>query len=384
MMEDDLEKDYIKTEYHRGILVKLLLIVVCIVGIVLFVGLFSLSAYNGVSLADTYEIIWNHIVGNEYPSRSLMWWADRYIWNTAMPHAVAAIAAGAGLAVCGAMMQAMLSNPLADPYSTGISSGACFGAVSAIVMGVSFSTVAGEMGIVTNAFLGAMIPAVLIILIAQRIRMTPATLILLGTAISYFFNSMVTYLMVTSDADTLQEAYMWQIGSLDGIDWNSLYLMVALTIVGSAFVLALSSRLNVMSQGENVAISMGVDIQKFRVVCLILTAIVTAAIVSFTGILGFVGLVAPHIVRLVIGSDNRFVVPMSMGVGALLLLIADYLAFQWSNIPVGVILSIIGSPIFFALIVWQNKKTGAIYRCPSAISTNAPRTSARAEERSCS
>ena len=99
----------------------------------------------------------------------------------------------------------------------------------------------------------------------------------------------------------------------------------------------------------------------FRIVCLILMAVMTAAIVSFTGILGFIGLVAPHLVRLVIGSDNRFVVPLSMSVGALLMLVSDYLAFQFASIPVGVVLSVIGSPVFFALIVWQNKRTGAIY-----------------------
>ena len=190
--------------------------------------------------------------------------------------------------------------------------------------------------------------------------MTPATLILLGTAVSYFFNSMVTYLMVTTDVDTLQSAYMWQIGSLDGMTWSSLPIMAAVTIIGSAIVMAMASKLNVMSLGENSAVSLGVDIQTFRLCCLILMAVMTAAIVSFTGILGFIGLVAPHLVRLVIGSDNRFVIPMSMAVGALLMLVSDYLAFQFAATPVGVVLSVIGSPVFFALIVWQNKRTGAI------------------------
>lgn len=354
-------RDEMKAEYRRGILVKAVMIVVSIVGIVLFVGLLSVSNYEGVGLRETYQIIWNHLFGEPYETGSLFWWADRYIWNTAMPHALAAILAGASLAVCGAMMQSIMTNPLADPYSTGISSGACFGAISAIVMGVTFSTVAGEMGIVTNAFIGAMVPALLIIFLSQRIHMTPATLILLGTAVSYFFNSMVTYLMVTTDVDTLQSAYMWQIGSLDGMTWSSLPIMAAVTIIGSAIVMAMASKLNVMSLGENSAVSLGVDIQTFRLCCLILMAVMTAAIVSFTGILGFIGLVAPHLVRLVIGSDNRFVIPMSMAVGALLMLVSDYLAFQFAAIPVGVVLSVIGSPVFFALIVWQNKRTGAIY-----------------------
>ncbi|MGN1044450.1 MAG: FecCD family ABC transporter permease [Candidatus Methanomethylophilaceae archaeon] len=357
----DMTKEQMKSEYYRSIAKKLILLFVSVLGIILFVGLLSVSNYEGIGLKETYEIIWNHLCGNEYPPRSLEWWADRYIWNMAMPHAVAAILAGAGLAICGTMMQSMMCNPLADPYSTGISSGACFGAVSAIIMGITMSSISGEMGIVTNAFIGAMIPALLIVFLSQRIHMSPATLILLGTAISYFFNSMITYMMVTTDADTLKEAYIWQIGSLDGMSWSSLPIMFAVTAVGSAAVMFAARKLNVLSLGENSAISLGVDVQRFRTVCLILMAVMTAAIVSFTGIIGFVGLVAPHLVRMVVGSDNRFVAPLSMAVGALLLLAADYLAFELSSIPVGVVMSIIGSPVFFALIVYQSKKPGAIY-----------------------
>lgn len=364
-MAEDAVGNGIIAEYRQGIARKLIVLAVCIAGLVVFTGLFSLSTYPGISLGDTYAIIWNHIAGNGYETGSLFWWADRYIWRTAMPHVVAAILAGAGLAACGVLMQALMVNPLADPYSTGISSGACFGAVSAIITGISFSSAAGGMGIVVNAFIGAMVPAAVIIALSERMPVTPATLILLGTAISYFFNSMVTYLMVTTDADTLKSAYMWQVGSLDGIGWGSIGVMAAVTVAGSALILLTSRRLNVMALGESSAISLGLDVRRFRTLCLLLMAVMTAAIVSFTGILGFVGLVAPHIVRLAVGSDNRFVIPISMCAGASLLLVADYLASIISDIPVGVILSVIGSPVFFVLIVFQNKRTGAVYRCPT-------------------
>ena len=349
------------SQYHSMIAKKIALFAACVLGVILFVGFFSLSVYPGVDLWETYEILWAHLTGHEYEVGSLYWWADRYIWNSAMPHALVAIIAGSSLAVCGTLMQAIMNNPLADPYSTGISSGACFGAVAAIVMGVSFATVGGDLGIVSNAFIGALVPALIIIVISARINATPATLILLGTAISYFFNSMITYIMVTTDADTLKEAYMWQIGSLDGMTWGSVPLMLAVTAVGCIFVMFASNKLNVMSLGETSARSLGVDVHRFRVICLALMALMTAAVVSFTGILGFVGLVAPHIIRLLIGSDNRFVLPISMAVGALFLLVADYLASVVMTIPVGVILSIVGSPIFFLLIVVQGKRTGAVY-----------------------
>ncbi len=358
---DGMTKEQMISEYHRMIARKIIFLIICILGIVLFVGLISFANYGDLGLKKSYEIIWNHICGNPYPTGSIEWWADRHIWNTAMPHVLAAIVAGAGLAICGTMMQSMMTNPLADPYSTGISSGACFGAVAAIIVGVSMTSMAGEMGIVSNAFIGALIPALLIVFISQRIHMTPATLILLGTAISYFFNSLITYMMVTTDADTLEKAYVWQIGSLDGIGWSSIPIMVTVTVIGSIVVMIMTRKLNVISLGENSAISLGVDVQRFRTYCLMLMAIMTAAIVSFTGIIGFVGLVAPHLVRMVIGSDNRYVAPISMVVGSLILLVADYISMGLSNVPVGVVMSIIGSPVFFILILYQSKKPGVIY-----------------------
>ena len=360
-MEQTDDKAGIIREYHHQIFRKVIVFIASVLGIILFVGLFSIDSYPGIDLRDTYEIIWNHIIGNSYEPRSLYWWADRHIWGPAMPHIIVAILAGVSLAVCGTLMQSLMGNPLADPYSTGISSGACFGAVSAIVMGAVVFGFSNQYGIVVNAFIGAMIPALLIIYLSSRIRMTPATLILLGTAISYFFNSLITYMMVTTDADTLKSAYMWQIGSLDGMSWESIPIMLVVTIFGSVFVVFAANKLNVMSLGENSAKSLGIDVQQFRTICLAVMAIMTSVIVAFTGIIGFVGLVSPHIVRLLVGSDNKFVLPISMAFGALLLLVADYLAFQLSNIPVGVVMSVIGSPIFLILIIYHTKSRGAVY-----------------------
>ena len=360
-MEPNDEKTRVIAEYHHQILRKLIVFVASIAGIILFVGLFSINSYPDLTLAETYDIIWNHIIGNSFEPRTTYWWADRHIWNTAMPHIIVAILAGVSLVVCGTLMQALMGNPLADPYSTGISSGACFGAVAAIVMGAVLFGFSNQYGIVVNAFIGAMIPALLIIFLSSRIRMTPATLILLGTAISYFFNSLITYMMVTTDADTLKSAYMWQIGSLDGMSWESIPIMLVITILGSIFVMFASNKLNVMSLGENSAISLGIDVQHFRTICLAVMAIMTSAIVAFTGIIGFVGLVSPHIVRILVGSDNKFVLPISMSMGALLMLFADYISFLLANIPIGVVMSVIGSPIFLILIIYHTRSKGVVY-----------------------
>lgn len=347
-------------KYHIQTLKKIALLAICIFGIFIAFGLLSVSTYESLNLWQAYEIIINHILGDDYPVRSNEWWADKYIWSMAIPRGVGAIVAGASLAVAGSLMQSLMNNPLADPYSTGISSGACFGAVSAIIVGASFATLSSEIGIVVNAFIGAMVPALAIIVIAKKVQMTPATLILIGTALSYFFNSLVTYMMVTTDADSLQSAYMWQIGSLSNITWDDLPIIVLITLIGIVFSMMMSRQLNILALGDKSAKTLGLDVEGFRTLCLTIMAIMTASIVAFTGIIGFVGLVAPHVVRLIIGSDNKFVLPISMSVGALLLIIADYFAVTLA-LPVGIVMSVIGSPIFFILIVWQKKGYGAIY-----------------------
>lgn len=352
-----------KEEYRRHIIRKFLFIVVCMAAIVLVVGL-SCNIGQDLSLAETYSLIYNHIIGVTYLERSPIWWQDYFIWNSVMPRLAVAVIAGASLALGGTVMQSMMANPLAEPYTTGIASGACFGAVAAIVAGVSFSTIAGQYGIVTNAFLFSLIPAFMIIAISRYVDATPATLVLVGTAISYFFNAMVTMLMVTTDADTLQAAYLWQVGSLVGVTWSDVPLMLTVTAVCSVFVLYTARNLNLMILGDNSAKSLGLNAGQYRIMCMLMLSVMVASIISFTGIIGFVGLVSPHVVRMIIGSDNRFVAPASMVAGALMLLVADLLARSvsvTSEIPVGVVMAFIGSPIFLMLILFQKKGYGEVY-----------------------
>ncbi|AMK14128.1 iron ABC transporter permease protein [methanogenic archaeon mixed culture ISO4-G1] len=348
----------IQTKYHILTMRKVMVLAISIVGVILAVGFLSLSVCPDISLGEAYGLIWNHLIGTEYVPGSQDWWNDRFIWNRSLPRSVCAIVAGIGLAASGVMMQSLMNNPLADPYSTGISSGACFGAVASIVMASLFNAAYGDGTTIIFAFLGAMIPAMIIILISSRILVTPATLILLGTAISYFFNSMITYMMVTTDADTLQNAYIWQIGTLDTVTWSQMPIIASISIAGAAVVLLLSKKLNLLALGDNSAKTLGLDVESFRIVCLMVMAVMTAGIVSFTGILGFVGLVTPHIVRFLVGSDNKFVTPISMAFAAFLLLISDYLSQTVFDVQVGAVLALIGSPIFFILIVTQRKGRG--------------------------
>lgn len=349
--------------YRHGLLVKAVFILVCLALLLLVVG-YALTVGQGLTISESYSILYHHLLGESYPLRSEMWWHDYFIWSNVMPRVIIAIVGGMGLAVGGAVMQSVMSNPLADPYTTGISSGATFGAVSAIIAGVSFTSILGEFGIVGNAFIGAMVPAVIVILLSRRIGNSPAALILAGTAISYFFNAAVTLLMISASEEDLEAAYIWQVGSLTGTTWDDIPLMLAVTLIGVTISMLLSRQLNLLTLGENSAKSLGLNVGQFRMLCLVLLSFMTAAVVSYTGTIGFIGLVSPHIARLVIGSDNRMVIPASMIVGALLLAVCDLLSRIVSNvtdIPVGAILAMVGSPIFLLLIIGRKRGSG-VYR----------------------
>ena len=342
-----------KQEYRAGVVSKILFIIACVVVLVVVTTL-SCSVGTGYGFLETFGILWDHVAGVELEFRSPEWWADYYVWNNVVPGVVMALVAGAGLALAGTVMQSMMENPLADPYTTGISSGACLGAVSAIIMGFSFATVASGMGIVVNAFVGALIPAVIVIMLVRYVGNSPSTMILIGTALSFFFNSMVTLIMITADAADLQSAFLWQIGSVSKAAWSDLPLMVAMVIISSILVQAVSTKLNIMSLGENSAKSLGLDVSQFRMLCLILVSILIASIISFTGVIGFIGLVAPHMVRYIVGGDNKFVVPGSILMGAIILVIADVISrslYGFGNVPIGIVMSFIGAPVFLYLIV---------------------------------
>ena len=343
----------VEEEYIQAIAKKTMLLATFIIALVVL-AIFSTSIGTGYGFFETYDTIIKHISGVEYIVASPEWWRGHYICNNVLPSVVISIIAGAGLAIGGTVMQSMMGNPLADPYTTGVSSGACMGAVSAIIMGFSFSSVTGEMGIVTNAFICALIPAFIVIGISRYIGNSPSTMILIGIAMSYFFNSMVTLLMISTDSDTLQSAFLWQIGSVNNTHWGDVPLMLTVVVIAGIAIQFASSKLNLLTLGDANAKSLGLDVENFRVMCLIILSILVASIISYTGIIGFVGLISPHIARFIIGGDNKFVAPASILIGALTLTIANMISHMlvgYGDIPIGVIMSFIGAPLFLYLVV---------------------------------
>ena len=349
----DGQYDSQKEEYKSTVSRKISIIIGCLV-LMVVVTLISASVGTDTEFTKTVQVIWDHLMGNTYPVRSQEWWDDYYIFNNILPGVIMAAIAGAGLALAGTVLQSIMENPLADAYTTGISSGACLGAVTAIIMGFTYSTAASGAGIVVNAFVGSLVPAIVIIFMIRWIGNSPATIILVGTALTFFFNSMVTLVMITASAESLQDAYIWQVGSVTGASWSQIPLMLVLTVLSAVLVQLSSRKLNIISLGENSAKSLGLDVARFRMLCVVLTSVLIASIISFTGVIGFIGLVAPHIVRYLIGGDNRFVVPGSILMGATVLVLADMvsrLLQDFGNVPLGVVMSFVGAPIFLYLIV---------------------------------
>lgn len=354
--DGDFEEEYMASRWRK----YLLIIILCVI---LFVvtGIALTMNTMGLDFFESWRYVIDHILGRTYEYKSTEWRNDYMLWNTYLPRVFMAIVAGGCLAICGVAMQSVMNNPLADPYTVGISDGACFGAVAAIVVGFGTSTLGASLGLVTSAFICGMIPAVIIILLSNLVKMSPATAILVGVALSYIFSGMEAALMVTTDADTLKAAYLWQIGSLNGIMWSDCVIPAIVGLICSVFLIVSSNKLNLLSLGDDSAVSLGLNVNTFRTITMVIVSVTVAAIVSFVGIIGFVGLVAPHLIRLIIGGDNKFLIPTSLLTGAIFIQVADILArtlIAPEELRVGLIASIIGAPIFLYVILKRKKNYG--------------------------
>jgi iron complex transport system permease protein len=349
----------IRNEYHRYTRRKILFITACLIAAFFLLGISICIGAAGIDIWEAYELLLKHLAGTTYDMGSVEFIHDYVVWNVRLPRALFAIVAGAGLAVGGAVMQSIMKNPLADPYTTGISSGTLLGVAVAIILGLTISgSQLNSVGLVVNAFIFALIPVVFIIIIAPMSNSSPATLILAGVTLSYIFNALTTVLMISTDVEELVIVYRWQIGSLSMVTWGSLPIMATINTLGTIAVMVVARQLNVLTLGDDNAKSLGLNANSMRILCLMVISFMVASVISYVGIIGFIGLICPHIIRVMIDSDNRFVIPASAAFGALFLLGADILARYLSPIdaiPVGVILSFVGAPIFLYLIIRQKR-----------------------------
>lgn len=356
-METASENNPVAEDYRRSAIRKILFIALGLV--LLFVSVcFSVTlGSHQISFEQAVSVILDKITGVSYEQGSADWWNSYIVWEERMPRAFASICAGASLAVVGVAMQAMLRNPLADPYTTGISSGAMVGLSAGIVLGITVPFLNDEMALMLNAFITGIIPALVIVGVTKMRNVSPTTVILAGLAMTFMFGAITQLIMMGAEAEKSQEVYKWMVGTLNYVVSDKIPLMAGITIAGSIFFIIVSKQLNLISMGDAGAKSLGLDTEKFRNLCLFVMSIMVAEQVSVTGVLGFVGLVVPHMTRMMVGVDNRILVPASMVVGALLIVVSDIIARTLlDNISVGVVLSFIGGPMFLFFILRSRRE----------------------------
>lgn len=303
----------------------------------------ALGAYH-ISVGEVCRIVWCGITGQEYGGAGV---AYSMVWSVRMPRVLAASLVGAGLAVAGAVFQGVFRNPLASPYTLGVSNGAGFGAAIGIVLGLS-------MGLTqVSAIVFGLLTVALTFAVASRSSRSNVTLVLAGMLISSLFSSLVSLLKFVADpTEKLPQIVYWLMGSFSGVSFTKVLAILPLYLVSLVVLLCMRWHLNVLAVGDTEARSFGVDVRRDRAVVIVAASVISAVAVSVAGIIGWVGIVVPHMARMVTGPDFRRLLPVSFSMGACYLCVIDDVcrALTTAEIPIGVVTGIIGVPLFLYFI----------------------------------
>lgn len=343
----------IEEVYARSIWKKTFFVLVLLVGVVGFAIIVVSIGAASLGVGESLRAILSTILPIEASS-----FAQVVILQLRLPRILMAVITGVSLGVAGAVMQGVLRNPLVSPYTLGLSSGAACGAALAIVLGVGIVGL-GRYVIIGNAFIFSLLTMLLVLGIARVRGTSIETLILAGVALGYLFSAVISSLKYVSGHEQLREIVFWLMGDLSVVGWQTILIVFPVVVILSILAMRYSWDLNTMSAGEEVAASLGVRVSRVRIISLMLAAILTATVIAFTGIIGFIGLVSPHICRMVVGSDHRFLIPASGMVGALLLLVSDTVCRTMiapTEIPVGIVTSFIGVPFFLYLLTKKRRR----------------------------
>lgn len=325
---------------------------VLLIILILSIGLAVTIGSVNISMKEVYDIILYKLfsIGELSTSAAKI----DVIWLIRMPRIVLAIAVGMGLSVVGIVIQSIAKNPLADPYILGISSGAKLGATLAIMLGIGTSLGNSYIGIM--GFIGAFTISMLVLKLSNIGGITNSVKLLLsGIAISSVcsaFSSFIVY--ITNDAQGIKNITFWLMGSLAGANWNEISFILPIIFMGILFFMTQYRTLNLMLLGDEVSVTLGTDLHKFRIIYLIITSLMIGIIVYSSGMIGFVGLIIPHIVRIIFGTDHKKIIPIGAMLGAIFLIWADVLSrviIKGTEVPIGILISMIGAPCFVWLMI---------------------------------
>ncbi|NYT23968.1 iron ABC transporter permease [Alcaligenaceae bacterium] len=315
-------------------------------GVIVFLLVMDMT--SGAALLGWAEI-WNTLWDPQSAGA-----AERMIiWDLRLPQALMAIAAGAALGLAGAEMQTVLDNPLASPFTLGVSSAAALGAALSIALGVHIQGVPPQYTIAANAFIMALLCSLMLNHAARRLHMAQQGIVLLGIALVFGFNALLALIQLVSDATALQNLLYWMMGSLGNSGWAEVTLLAAIFLACGAASLWQAWPLTALRFGDERASSFGIDTRSVRRQALLRVSLLAAATVALVGVIGFVGLIAPHIARRLWGEDHRWFLPASACTGAIILLSASVCAKQLSStieIPVGIVTTLVGIPFFIVVL----------------------------------
>ena len=305
-----------------------------------------------ISLSDTYRIILSQL-GAPFDIGDISRSTLAIVWNMRLPRVFLGLIVGAGLSMCGSVMQSTVNNPIAEPYILGISAGATFGATSAIILGLK-----AVVGL--GAFVGAILATVLVLIIASmQGRVTTSGLILSGTVVNALFIAFANFIIsIGATADSVMTIKFWTMGSLTGTSWSDLLLPAV--VVGLAFLYFSTQYrvFNAMMMGDEAALTLGIPLKLYWYLYIAIVAVITAVLVASCGIIGFVGLITPHIARSLVGTNYRKLFPVATLLGSLFVVWADVLArilVKNAELPIGIFTALVGAP-FFIYIVTKNRR----------------------------
>lgn len=294
----------------------------------------------------------NHLGWTEAPISRIQ---DSVIWDLRLSRALVAALCGAGLAICGAILQSLLRNTLAEPYVLGVSAGASTGAVAVIILGVG----AGAVSLSAGAFAGALAAFAFVALLSDGGRGGPDRTILAGVAAAQLFNALTAYVVTTSgNAQQARDVMFWLLGSFGGVRWPEFQLLAVVMLIGLAICIWYARALDAFTFGDDAAASMGIPVGRVRVVLFATTALITATIVSMVGSIGFVGLVVPHAIRFLIGPGHMRLLPACAVVGAVFMVLADIVSrsvMTQATLPIGIVTALVGVPCF-SLILYRARR----------------------------
>ncbi|NEI69207.1 iron chelate uptake ABC transporter family permease subunit [Rhizobium lusitanum] len=331
---------------YRSLVVRRLAIMVLLFGLLLIsFGYDVVTGSSGMSAADLLHGIFH--------SAELSPTDRVIIWNVRLPFALMAVLVGASLSLAGAEMQVILNNPLASPFTLGVASAAALGASTIIVFHLALSWLPYNWLVSLAAFVFAFGSVLLLDALSRLRAASMETMVLLGIALVFSCNAVILLFQLVATEDVLQQLVFWSVGSLARANWDKVAVLAIALVVIMPLSFASAGQMTALRMGEERAISFGIDVVRLRYLSLLRVSLLSAMAVAFVGTIGFIGLVGPHIARLLVGEDQRFALPASALIGALLLSlasIASKIVLPGLVVPVGIVTALVGVPVFVALI----------------------------------